>query len=113
MTKQVKLNSGKYRHKVMFQKLVESQDSYGEPTDVWEDDFEARVGIFPLTSKEFLEAQTLSNTVTHKVLLRYRTGVTSDMRIIFNGRVFSIIGVPINFQERNVELLLMCKEISV
>ena len=113
MTKQVKLNSGKYRHKVVFQKLVESQDSYGQEDNIWVDDFEARVGIFPLTSKEYFDAQTLSNTVTHKVLLRYRTGVTSDMRLIFNGRIFNIIGVPINFQERNVELLLMCKEIVI
>lgn len=111
MTKQVKLNSGKYRHKVMFQKLEASQDTYGEDTNVWVDDFEARVGIFPLSSKDYFDAQAISNVVSHKVLLRYRTGVTSDMRFTFNGRIFNIIGAPINYQERNVELLLMCREI--
>jgi hypothetical protein len=32
------------------------------------------------------------------------------MRVLFGERVFSIVSPPINFQEKNIELQILCKE---
>lgn len=103
-------NPGERRHKIIFQKLENIQNGYGEPTGIWNDILTTRVAIYPLSGKEFYAAETINSEVTHKINMRYMRGITSDMRIKFNDRYFELISPPINFQERNVELQLLCKE---
>lgn len=46
--------------------------------------------IEPLKGTQVLWSQTLQHRVTHKVTIRYLKGLKSDMRFIFEGRVFQI-----------------------
>ena len=53
-----RINPGKYRHIVTFQKLKQtSQNTYGETSihldENWEDTFTVRVGIFPISGRSF------------------------------------------------------------
>ena len=45
------------------------------------------------------------------MLLRYRKGITSDMRIKFGKRTFTLDAPPIDFGERHEELMLMVTEV--
>ena len=108
------INAGKYRHIVTFQKLREVQDSYGETSvnndDNWEDAFNARVGIFPISGREALTEDVRQAEISHRIVLRYTKGIESTMRIKFGSRIFEITSPPVNNYERNDELLLFCKE---
>lgn len=105
-----RINPGELRHIVTFQKKSDVQNEYGE-TNGWIDVLkQRRVGIYPISGKEFFAAETVNSEVTHKVKMRYDPNVTPDMRIKFGQRHLNIISV-INFQERNVELQLLCKEL--
>jgi|SRR5690242_1451891 SPP1 family predicted phage head-tail adaptor len=105
-----RINAGKYRDVVTFQKRAEGNNSYGEPND-WEDAFQARVGIFPISGREFLAMGSQQGEITHRIMMRYIDGISSETnRILFNGRIFDIVAPPINYQERNRELQLLCKE---
>ncbi|MCM3763448.1 phage head closure protein [Neobacillus niacini] len=104
-----RINSGEFRHVITFQKISGTQNSYGEKSKDWVDVIKSRAGIYPVSGKEFFAAETVNSEVTHKVNLRYLSGITPDMRIKFGERFFSIISV-INFQEKNIELQLLCKE---
>lgn len=105
-----RINAGKYRHVVTFQKLAENKNSYGEATN-WEDAFTCRVGIFPISGREFMAQEVHNGEITHKIMMRFMEGISSEsMRILFNGRIFDIVAPPINFQERCLELQLLCKE---
>ena len=42
--------------------------------------------------------------------MRYLSGITTDMRVNFNGRIFEI-EAALNINERNKELHLMCSEV--
>lgn len=112
-----RINSGKYRHIVTFQRLKEAQNSYGETSvnlnENWEDAFTARVGIFPISGREALLEDVRQAEISHRIVLRYLRGVDSKMRIKFGTRIFEIISPPVNAQERNDELLLFCKEREV
>lgn len=58
----------------------------------------------------FFASQQVQSEVTHKVTIRFRPGVTADMRVIHNGKVFNIVApLPDN---RGRELVLMCREVS-
>jgi SPP1 family predicted phage head-tail adaptor len=105
------INAGKYRHKIQIQKLVSSQDEYGETDNHWQTIVTTKAGIFPISGREFYAAQEVQSEMTHKIQTRYIKGISSDMRILFDGRVFNIISPPINWQEKNRELQFNCKEI--
>lgn len=105
------INPGSYRHIIVFQQMSSTQNSYGENTEEWTDVIKTRGGIYPISGKEFFAADTVNNEVTHKINMRYIPGITSDMRIMFGDRIFHLISPPINFQEKNVELQLLCKEV--
>ncbi|WP_207746021.1 phage head closure protein [Clostridium sp. D53t1_180928_C8] len=105
-----RINPGELRHRITIQKLNNSQNEYGEISELWEDILNVRAGIYPISGKEFFAAETVNSEITHKVKIRYIEGIMPNMRIKFNNRIFSIESV-INFQERNIELQLLCKEL--
>lgn len=105
-----RINPGELRHRIIFQKLNNSQNKYGEIFKIWEDVASVRAGIYPISGKEYFAAETVNSEITHKVKIRYIEGLTPDMRVKFNNRIFSIQSI-INFQEKNIELQLLCKEL--
>ena len=110
----VRINAGKYRHIITFQRLRDNPNSYGEvPTTNdtnWEDAFTVRAGIFPISGKEVLTDEVKNGEISHRILIRYTHGIESNMRIKFGNRIFLIVSPPINFQEMNLEMQLLCKE---
>jgi SPP1 family predicted phage head-tail adaptor len=111
-----RINSGKYRHIVTFQRLRDAQNGYGETSinieENWEDAFTARVGVFPISGREALglDETVKLGEISHRIVLRYTKGVESNMRVKFGNRIFDIISPPVNNYERNDELLLFAKE---
>ena len=97
------MNPGQLRHKITFQ----IQDL---ETEEWSNSFTTWANINPISGKEYYQAETINSDLTHKIRLRYRKGITSDMRILYNERIFYIISV-INEYERNSFLQLMCREL--
>lgn len=105
-----RINPGEYRHKITIEQKTHAQNDYGEEKDDWEKVLDIYAGIYPISGREFFTAETVSSEVTHKINIRYVPGIKTDMRVVFNKRIFHIQSV-INFQERNIQLQLMCKEI--
>lgn len=112
MVRRYRINPGEYRHIITIQKKTDIQNEYGEEIEEWADVVTTRAGLYPISGKEFFAAETINSEVTHKVNIRYIPNkvITPDMRVKFGDRTFHINSV-INFQERNVELQLMCKEL--
>jgi SPP1 family predicted phage head-tail adaptor len=112
-----RINAGKYRHIVTFQKLIEAQNSYGETSindeNNWENAFTVRVGIFPISGREALTEEVRKGEISHRIHLRYIKGIDNTMRIKFGTRIFEIISPPINAYEQNHEIHLICKERNV
>ncbi|KQL54513.1 hypothetical protein AN964_14075 [Heyndrickxia shackletonii] len=117
-----RINPGEYRHIITFQKKIDVQNSYGENIKDWVDIeglIKLRAGIYPISGKEFFAAGAVNSEVTHKVNMRYMPNkeITPDMRIKYfdnvmeKDRYFELIAPPINFQEKNVEIQLLCKEV--
>lgn len=68
--------------------------------------------IKPATQRDLerVVAGTVIATASHIVTMPYHPQVTTETRVLFNGRTFSVIGVS-NPEERNVELVLACVEV--
>jgi SPP1 family predicted phage head-tail adaptor len=115
MTKYV-INPGKYRHVVTIQKQLETDNPYGErPRNDdanWENVLTTRAAIFPISGRDIFEAMRTESEMTHRIFVRFNPTlkINSSMRILFGDRIFDIISPPINFQEKNIELSILCKE---
>ena len=92
------MKEGKLRHLVQLQKYIEEPiKRYEKFTDVFAE-------IRPLLGRENFAEKQLNSTQTHKIKIRYIEGIESTMRIVFNNRIFELIGFPVNFEERNIFL---------
>lgn len=105
-------NPGKYRHVITIQKQTTVKDRYGQVTNSWSDVLKTRAAIYPLSGREVLEADFVEGIISHRIHIRHpRTIViNSQMRVLFGKRIFTITSPPINYQEKNDELTILCKE---
>ena len=82
------MDPGKLNKRITFQ----LQDLDLEDED-WKDIATTWASINPISGKEYYSAETINSDLTHKIRLRYRRGITPDMRVLYNGRIFYIISV--------------------
>lgn len=54
--------------------------------------------ITPMSAGEKVFAQRVEKNLTHRMVLRYRTDIKTDHRVVYNGRLMQIRGI-INIEE--------------
>jgi SPP1 family predicted phage head-tail adaptor len=99
------------RHKIMIQQVARSPDGSGGRLENWTTFATVFAGVEPLRGKEMYDHQQIQSEITHRIRIRYRSGVTPKMRVSFEGRIFRILSV-INIFERDREMQLMCQEVA-
>ena len=107
------MRPGSLRHRVSIQESVQTPDGMGGFSTVFSNVTgmgSVPAAIWPLSSKEQLDAMKLESVITNKIRIRYRAGITSANRILFGSRIFQIKGAPINANERNKTLDFLVKE---
>nr|DAH06876.1 MAG TPA: head tail joining protein [Caudoviricetes sp.] len=80
---------------------------YAHQLDVKE--YAVWASVAPTTGREYEEAQKIREETTYKVVTRYYSDITTDMKILYGLRIFDIISV-LNTDERDVELQIVAKE---
>ena len=104
------MRTGKLRHRVEIQRFTEKKDEWGNWVEAWETLAIVWAAIEPMKGEEYLAAMAFQSEITHKVTMRYfGEGITTKDLLVFNDRTFEIESI-INVEERNRELVLMCKE---
>jgi len=105
------MRAGKIRHRIYLQSKVVTRDSFGSEVITWlsENPRPIFAGIEPLNVREVFLAQQMKSEVTHKVTIRYYSGVQTDWRVLWGSRQFNIVSI-INPEERNREMVLLCTE---
>lgn len=103
------LPAGTMRHQMAIERPVETTGEYGQVARSWVLVGTVWGAIEPLSGSEIFAARQVQANVTHRVRLRYRAGLTPDMRLTVNGRTLQI-GSVVNVGEAGAELELMCTE---
>lgn len=87
------MRAGKLRHRITLQGPGEVQDpDSGEMLAGWTDIATVYGSVEPLSSREFIAAQAGQSQIVARVTIRYRSGLTSDMRIVHRGTVYNVAG---------------------
>jgi SPP1 family predicted phage head-tail adaptor len=105
----VKNPAARMKFRVEIQSLSQATDNQGGFTDSWTTDATVWAEIEPLKGWERFQAQQTQTPLTHKVTMRYRSGVTTAKRLLYGSRVFEIKEV-INVNEDSAFLVLRCLE---
>jgi SPP1 family predicted phage head-tail adaptor len=103
------MRAGDLRRQIKIQQRSTAQDTLGQPVLTWTDVCTTWADIQPLSGRELELAQAINAEVNHQVTIRYRTGITAAMRVLYQGRIFNIQAV-MDVDTRHKELQLMCSE---
>ena len=77
----------------------------------WERYASPRGRVEPLSGREFWQAQEVGATTSHRVTIRYVSGLSSEDRVVFRGRHLHITSI-VNVEERDRFYILLCTEKS-
>lgn len=100
------MKSGDLDQRVTLQSRSVVQDAHGQDTITWVDVATVWAQVQALRGREFFAAAQVQQEQSLKVRIRYRTGVLTTWRLVWQGRNHDITGViPVG---RNDMLEIMC-----
>lgn len=106
------MNPGSLRHRIELLRTGKTRNAWGELEDTETVVATVSASITGMSGKELTDqdaGQTVTQ-MTHRIYMRYHPGVTPEMKIRFEGRVFEILYVS-NYKELDKTLYIMAKEL--
>lgn len=106
------MRAGKLRRRVDIQRPHYEQDTVtGEMVKTWVDVWtRVPASVEPLSAREFVAAAAMQSAVTARIVIRYRAGVDSTMRIVERSKIYNIEGVLADTDSGLEHLTLPCSE---
>lgn len=106
------MNPGSLRHRIEILKTGTARNDFGEIISTDTVVATVSASITGMSGKEYsdTEAGQTVTQMTHRIYMRYLPGITPDMRIRFEGRVFEILHVS-NYKELDKTLYVMAREL--
>jgi len=96
----------------MLQSPTDDLDS--SSASIFQDELEVKASIHALTVHEQFTAAQEHASATHRISFRFRPSldgrIDGSWRVKFGERIFVLVGLPNNIDERNRELELLCDE---
>jgi|ERR1043165_4443601 SPP1 family predicted phage head-tail adaptor len=112
------MQSGKLRYLVAIEQKTGARDGFGADQELWSTVAQVYAGFETLRGQELFAAQKLSPDVTHKITIRYRSGILAQMRVNWTdtresrNRIFDILAAMDPDQRREkLELLAVERNI--
>ena len=111
------MRAGAFRHTVAVQVRSESAGTMGAGGSVsWATVSgmgSVRASIWPLKGVELIDAMKLTAKATHRIRMRYRSGITTANRLYWSdgGKTYNIVSM-IDPDERHRMLEMLCEEVT-
>lgn len=106
------LAAGRFRHRITLQRDDPAQDPQsGHMHPRWVDVVTVWARIEPLSGRQLIAAQAAQSDVSTRIIIRWRAGVTADMRVAESDRVFHIASVVPDDQTGRSWLTLNCTDL--
>ena len=103
------VNPSDLRHRITIQSVSRVSDEAGGYSETWATQTSAWASIEPANGYQKYQAMQMETPITHKIRMRYQSGITTKNRILLGSRIFDIVEV-LNIEERNVLLEILAVE---
>ena len=104
------IRAGKLRQSITYRAKTVTVDEYGGPVEAWADYATVRAEAAPIIGKDLLSSMAAQSTAEIRFRHRYVDGITSAMRLVWNGVEHEIIGEPANVHGLNRELEVLARK---
>lgn len=101
------LDAGRLDERVVVQQLTSSRNSIGEAIETWSTFATRWASVSRISSREFLQNSQQQTEATHRVRMRYVSGMTHAMRLLWRGAVLEITSLLEKNNRSEVELLCL------
>lgn len=101
------MRAGELRHRVTIQQFTAARDAVGGETKTWSDLATVYAAALPISGREYVALRQAQSDITIRFRLRYRSGINTGMRVVWDGRNYDIVEA-INRNGRDQELELLC-----
>lgn len=99
---------GELREVITVQQVTRTKATAGWATDAWTTLVaDVRAKVEPLDGRELFEAQAVTATLSHRITIRYRSGLLPKMRVVWGDLTLEIASL-VNVGARNRRLVLLC-----
>jgi SPP1 family predicted phage head-tail adaptor len=108
------MKAGRLRHRVTIQQQTITPDGMGGGNETWSNvatvwaDVTTSQGNIGMNMEAVVSDQTRTVNM-FRVRIRYRSGIGTNMRLLHRGRVLEVLSIA-NIDERNREMILLCRE---
>lgn len=106
------ISAAELNQRITLQQKVVTRNTIGEEVVTWADviadtaDNSLWAEVWPLKGREFFAAQQTQYAADVRFRLRYRPGLTQDMRVVWNGDAYDILSiVDVGAAHRTTEIL--------
>ena len=106
------IRAGKLRQVITYRAKTVAVDEYGGPVETWADFATVRASVAPLIGKDMLSSMAAQSTAEMRINHRYLAGVTSAMRIVWEGSEYEVVGEPANVHGLSREIEVMARKIG-
>lgn len=103
------MRAGKLDKRLVFEQPSNVKGAMGGSTTTWATFCTVWGGIHPISGRETLSADMIDTEITAKCFIRYKAGITPDMRISHDGKLWNIHAV-INKDLANKYLEILISE---
>jgi|TARA_Y100000114_G_C11730800_1_gene313451 SPP1 family predicted phage head-tail adaptor len=100
---------GNMRHRINLKRATNTTDTGGGMTQSFSTLKTLFASVKPISGKELYRHGKLEESVTHEIMIRYRSDINTSDKILFDSREFNIRHIR-NLDERKRYMLLICTE---
>lgn len=102
------LGAGQFDQRIKLQSKSVTRNGIGEEVVSWVDTATVWARVEPIRGREFFAAAQMQDATDHRITIRYRTGVTRDMRVMWGTTALDIVSViDVNARHENLELMCL------
>ena len=102
------IDPGKLRERVTIQQATENRNAIGETVLAWSTFATVWASVEGVSSREALDAGKIDIQISHRVRMRYLSGITQNMRLSWRNRTLEIVSL-LEYGNRS-EHVLICQE---
>lgn len=101
------MNAGRLRDIITVEQRSQSQDSFGQPLEVWTTVLSDYAEVKQLSGREFFSDAATKAAIDTRIIMRYRSGIEPKQRIRFESKILDIEMVIVD--QKKTQLEIMCK----
>ena len=105
------VEAGRLNKRITIQRQEKVRKPSGQVVGEWKDVCTVWAEVNCTDSKAVDSNGAIQHEGLYRFYIRWRRGITAEMRVVWDGRIFTLVGPPADWKGEKVGLTLLTKEL--